>query len=150
MTSGTSGMTIADRVMLRRLCNQAYKRRGFETDGIYINNYHVMLRHSWPPWPADGLLYETLDVVQLGYGPYVRGECELTDVPKRGAVDLLHALEDCCREKGIALRIECIGDDKVRKYYIREHQFRPENWGGGMNYSTSVIKPLDAAGQDYK
>jgi hypothetical protein len=95
-------------------------------------------------------LYETLDVVQLGYGPYVRAECALKDVPKRGAVDLLHALEDCCREKGIALRIECIGDEKVREYYIKEHQFKQEGWGVGRNYSTSVIKPLGVAGEEYK
>jgi hypothetical protein len=150
MSTDTLTLSVAQRLMLRKLVDKAYKRRAFVTPVAYIGNYHLMLRHSGPKWPADGLVYETLDVVQIGYAPYMQGECELTDVPKRGGVLLLRALEELCQKKGVALRIECIGDDKLREYYIKEHGFKQEGWGVGRNYSTSVLKPLDVVGEEYK
>lgn len=139
------GLTRYEQRILNSALDHAHARKGFCTETVTLRGYSVMLRHSRPRWPImlDGKRqwFETLDVVQIGYEKWTHGQCEIADIPKRGASFLFEALEAHCKEKGLALKIECVHADKLRHFFISERGYHHEVFGA---HDTSVIKPLSA------
>jgi len=139
------GLTRHEQKILDDVLKTAHENKGNCTDSVTIRGYRVMFRHSRPRWPIDRgngqEWYETLDIVQIGYEKWTRGQCDFKAVPKRGALFLYRVLESHCIERGIALRIECISDRHLLDYYRLVHGFYHESVS---EYSTSVIKPLKA------
>lgn len=140
-----NGLTRNEQRTLNAVLGEAYSRKGTCTETVIIRGYAIMLRCSRPLWPVvvgnELQWFETLDIVQIAYDKWRWGHCKIEDIPKRGALFLLRALEKHCVDKHIALKIECVASEKLRNYYITEHGFSHEALG---DYDTSVIKPLSA------
>lgn len=107
-------------------------RRGQTRMMHEVNGYKIQLRRSLPRHrirAKDGeniVWVETLDVVNIGYEKFMSFECDVKEIPKNGAEFIWNALEEYCREKKNALRIECILHPEwfhhliEKKGYLRE------------------------------
>jgi hypothetical protein len=112
---------------------------------VEVAGYDLMLRYSRPEWPVanTNLTYTTIDVVQIGHHDFMSSvDGNLSVIPKNGAKPVWEFLEAYCREKGVALRVEGVNNDQLRRKLIARRGFENE----GYYNSTSIIKTLGAPG----
>jgi hypothetical protein len=67
--------------------------------------------------------WQTLDVVQIGWEPFLSGEKELRDKPKRSADSVWDALEEYARREGRILYVESVMEGRLIEHLVKHRGY---------------------------
>lgn len=104
-------------------------RKGQTGQRFDVGDYTIQLRRSLPlhrivdPFTGRIQKVETLDVVTISYRKFNQMRCNIEEVPKDGAKFIWDALDEYCKEHGVALRIECIMSEKWFNHLLEKKGF---------------------------
>lgn len=114
----------SDFAAMNALITRCMKKGGFCFEAIMPESFvFIMLRFSRPSYAIEGSdgmkRYETIDVVQYGFAPFVKDSLPIEKIPKRiftnGAWKYLR--DRCCAEK-LHVRFEQVLSPKLMDYLL--------------------------------
>ena len=120
-------------VKLLENCNKSQCGIYHETT-LEETNVYIMIKKPFAPRYLKLKKYRTIDIVQIGWIPYISLGKDLTEKPKNIFDENLNVILDWCKQNNFNLYIECISSEKLIEYYLKKGFQKSDNDPNSLLY----------------
>ena len=132
----------SDETLLTECLNKCYEKKGTYYDASLLGmNIYIMVRINKGVFRKvlGGKSYATLDIVQLGWEPYLFRDFEIEEKPKNVFSSGWNIIEKWCKQRNVSIYMEFVSSDALRA------SLKKRGFIECYNEPFSLLNPLSTA-----